>query len=273
MFVGFFSANLRRFIANISYQKLYLIDDGVYTVSIHREIYNSHSNKLYKKYITRYSEKQRDNFYRQLKFEFYHLSRKISLWKNGLRNDMKIKQLNFFTMFNLPQYKNEIIEKNNFSFLKQYYNSQQFIEDDSVYFLGQPLYKVDNMTLNKYINMLKCIFNYYKERHQNIKYIIHRSEDEDVVNAIKDMDYVEILNLSMPVELFLLRNNIKIKKLVSFVSTGLFSVKIIYPSVDIDAFYFTASKSDIKNTNDYLYKIMKNHNINVIKNWNRCEKC
>ena len=269
MFVGFFSANLRRFIANVYYQKLYLIDDGVYAASIHREIYDSPNNELYKKYIKRYSEKKRNNFCRQFRFEFYHLYRIIFLWKNGLRNDMNPKELNFFTMFNLPQYQNEIIEKNNFTFMKQRYHSQQLIEEDSVYFLGQPLYKVDNMTLAQYVNVVKSIFNYYKERHLKIKYITHRSENEDVIKEIQSIADIEVLTLPMPIELYLLSNSIKINKLASFVSTGLFSVKTIYPSVDIDAFYFTASNANIKNTNDYLYDIMEKHNIHVIKDYNK----
>jgi len=267
LFVGFFSANLRRFVANVNYQKLYLIDDGVYTISVHREIYASQNNELYKKYITRYSEKKRDNPYKQLKFEIYHLYRKIALWKNGLKNDMNPKELNFFTMFNLPQYKNEIIAKHSFSFLKKRYSNQKLIVDDSVYFLGQPLYKVDNMTLEEYVNVVKSIFNYYKAQHLKVKYITHRSEDEDVIKEIESIANIEVLTLPMPIELYLLSNNIKVNKLASFVSTGLFSVKTMYPSVDVDAFYFTASKLNMKNTNDYLYNIMEKHNIHVIKDY------
>ncbi len=138
-----------------------------------------------------------------------------------------------------------------------------------MYFLGQPLYKVDNLNSEEYLDMLQHIFTYYRDKNKKVKYITHRAEDKKIIEKIKKIKHIniEIINLSMPFELYLLKNNIRIKYLTSFVSTGLFSIKTIYPSIEVSAFYFTAFRKDIKNTNDYLYKMMEHHNIDVIRDY------
>jgi hypothetical protein len=267
VFTGYFSANLRRFIANVKYQELFLIDDGVYTISIHNELY-AKDTKRYKKYITEYSEKKRTKPIARLKFYIYRQFRKFYLKIHGFQNDMKEMPLNFYTIFNLPQYQNEIIVKNNYKYICKYFLENNIEKKCSnpnkniVYFLGQPLNRVFNIDDRTYISYIKYIINYYKNK--EIVYIPHRAEKEKIIENIENIKgNIKVKKIFSPFELYILRENIKVTHIASFLSTTLFSIKQMYSDVKVDAFRLKIN-SELDNNNALIYKMLEQNNTNII---------
>jgi hypothetical protein len=273
IFTGFFSANLRRIIANLHYKELFLIDDGVYSISVHNELCNPDA-KGYKTYITPYSEHDHANILKSVIFYLYHHFRKSYLLLLGYKNDMEHINLSFYTIFDLPQYKDEVIINNNYDFLKSYYqrqnntsqrNHNDFSNSDRiVYFLGQPLYQSSHINYAQYLSFLKAVFQFYISRKQKIVYIPHRNEKKDTPNDIEQMyPYgVKVHELSIPFELYLLENSIDINHLASFGSSALFTVKKLYPHVIVDTFTYPAEGPIGKNIL-LIYKMLAKNQTNI----------
>jgi len=263
VFTGFFSANSRRIIANLQYEQLFLIDDGVYTISIHNELYNKNLYG-YKKNITEYSE-HKYNLVKKIVFYLYHHYRKLYFTFLGYQNDMKDYDMSFFTIFKLPQYNNENIVKNKYSFLKNYYLINTKSDTSNiVYFLGQPLYNVLDLSYADYLNLLKNIFLQYQNSGKKIIYIPHRGESLKSRKEIKTLfKNIEMLELNIPFELYLLENTINISYLASFVSSALFTVKVLYPKVNIDA-YVIPLKEKEKKTTLLIYDMLKKSQGNIL---------
>ncbi|NEW61143.1 hypothetical protein GSY74_07600 [Sulfurovum sp. bin170] len=270
VFVGFFGANMRRFIANIGYEELFLIDDGVYTISIHNELYSSNTEG-YKKYITAFSEKERKGRLKKLKFALYHNFRKSYLLLYGYKNDMRKMKLNFFTMFQLPQYQDEIIITHKFEALREQYNlSSDTNKDDTIYFLGQPLDRVIDISSEQYLRYLKTIFEKYKQENKSIIYIPHRAENKNLLDEIEVMDEynLQILKPDIAFELYVLDNRINITHIASFTSTALSSIKKLFPSAKVEAFKFPM-EGEIGKTSSLIYSLFADEGIAVYE-WNMC---
>jgi hypothetical protein len=254
VFVGFFSTNIRRFIANIHYKKLFLLDDGVYTIAIHNELYNVNA-KGYKKYILPFSEKPRVGQLRKVKFIFYNNFRKFYLLLHGYRNDMSVMKLNFFTIFNLSQYQNELILNHNFNFLKSCYCLEKNnVNKNIVYFLGQPLDRSLEISIEDYLIYIQMIIKQYKKENKRIIYIAHRAENRKILDKIQKFN-IELIKPKQSFEFYCLDNNIKITHISSFHSTALFSIQKIFVDVRVDAFRFKVYGINSKNL-DLLYKML-----------------
>lgn len=270
VFTGFFSLNSRRIIANIMYSDLYLIDDGVYSISIHNQLYGL-NKEGYKNYITTYLEHEHTSFVKQISFYFYFHYRKNYLKLFGYKNDMDSINLKFYTIFDLPRYRHEVIIKNNFDFFKSYYSGKHKlssqhetrIPSDAIFFLGQPLYNSLTISYTEYLYFLQAIFSFYK---QNIIYIPHRGENENTFEDIKNLypQFIEVRKLSQPFELYLLENNILINHLVSFVSSALFTVKKLYPNVTIEAFKLPI-KGKLEKNVLLIYNMLEKNGANILE--------
>ena len=250
VFTGFYSANLRRIIANIKYSELYLIDDGVYTISIHHELFSKKTDNIKTKYIRKYSEKNKKTFFKKARFLMFHYFRCLYFYLHGYKNDIKNKkQLNFFTMFNLTQIQKEKIIIHNFEHLKSIYKNKTMIENvnENIFFLGQPLDRVLDISNERYLNHIKYYILNKGFENKHIFYVPHRAENAKIIQEIVNISKnITVLKLDEPFEIYCLKNNLTINHLVSFVSTALYSIKKLYPKTKIDA---------IKLSNDKQYSI------------------
>ena len=182
--------------------------------------------------------------------------------------------LNFYTIFDLPQYKDEIIIENNYTFLNSHYQNKANIiprkerlkYSGTIYFLGQPLYSSLPINYTQYLSYLQSIFSFYVQNKQNIIYIPHRGEEEKTFKDIKELypQCIKVHKLSQPFELYLLENNIPINHLASFVSSALFTVKKLYPDVTIDAFKFPIKGKSEKNVL-LIHTMLENIGANILK--------
>lgn len=261
VFTGFFSANLRRIIANLKYKELFLIDDGVYTIYIHNELCNPNFNNQYQKYILPYSEKPRKKILKKIKFFLYNNFRKLYLKLFLLKNDMDNYNLSYFTIFKLTKYSNENVINHNFNYVKELFHSKKKEIDDRVYILGQPLERSINNKTSDYIQWINAII---KKLNKKIVYIPHRAENKEKIYEISKI-VNEVLYLEDNFEIFMLKNSKKITHIVSFISTALYTVKIIEPDICIEAYKIPVNDNNHKVYNNVLltYKIFKEIGIEI----------
>ena len=267
VFVGYFSANLRRFLCNIPCEKLFLLDDGTYLIALHNELYNpSFDASKYLQLIRGYSEKPRKNKFKQLIFLTYDLYRRIYFKAHGHKNDFKKIKLNFFTIFNIPQYENEIIVKHSFTRLREKYALSRTTKQSSniVYFLGQPLDKAIGMTEKKYVEMITKIHLIYAEKKIKLIYIPHRSEQKHIKleKLEKKSSTFETLNIKAPFEIHALNENLEINHIASFFSSALFTTKKLFPNVKVDA-YKPQFNFDKRNDIKIIYDTMRREQMEV----------
>lgn len=272
VFTGFFSLNSRRLLANTTYNELYLVDDGVYSIAIHNQLY-SNDTQGYKNYITTHLEHEHTSIFKHISFYVYNYYRKVYLKLLGYNNEMNSMNLNFYTIFDLPQYKDEVIIKNDYKFLTSYYANRDKItartkdinSSDTIYFLGQPLYRSLPIDYVQYLSYLRAIFLLYTQSKKKLIYIPHRGEEEIFENIEKLYPgFIEVHKLSQPFELYLLENDIPIKYLASFVSSALFTVKKLYPNITIDAFMFPINGEVEKNVL-LIHKMLKKNGANLLE--------
>ena len=246
IFIGYFSAKMRQYICNLSYENIFLIDDGTYTIVLHDELYNNRRKdtpSMLKTAKLRYSK---SIIY---KFGYYIYNELLRLIFSifGLKNDLIDYHISFFTIYNLIQYNNEKIIKNKYALLREKHQTSQksFNNDKTVYFLGQSLHKTLGITATEYRSYLNSIIQYYKEKNIKIKYIPHRSENSfyKEVGLLLESEYFSMVNIDKPFELYILQKDILPYRVASFFSSALFTTKSIYPSVDIDSFIINFDKN------------------------------
>lgn len=256
VFTGFFSNNYKRILCNLKYEKLYLIDDGVYTYTIHNEIYNSlyrgNKNKSFNliKNINNILD-----FFTHFYFNFYNYS-----------NNLDTIKLDFFTVYPLVKYNNEEIVNHSFEKLKQIFSnktiSDKIVHTNSVIFLGQPLEKLGNVSHNEYVKYLEKISLLYKAKGLVLNYLPHPAENKRLLKIIKSKN-ISFLTINEPFEIYFLKSN-DINNIASFISSALFNIKIIDKDVSIEAFQLSTDKINRLDVLE-MYKFLNSQGIAVHK--------
>lgn len=231
VFFGYSTPIYRRMIANLNYEKLFFLDDGVLTITTHNQIY--HKENLHSELSSLPMEKQ--NYKKKIRDIYYTL--------NNIKVDCSLEEINFFTMFDLPIYKNEQIIKNDFSYVRTLF-VKDAENDNTIYILGQPLKRAIKMHTFDYIRYLDKIFECYSDK--KIVYIPHRVEpmSDWFQYILYTKKNVSIKHIDMPIELYFLKNNIVPTEVISFMTTALFTIKKIFPEskplyIEIDTSLYT----------------------------------
>jgi len=265
-FLGYFSANLRRLACNIPAKTLFLYDDGTYLIALHNEVYNSQSistNSI--PLIRRYSERSRKSKFKQFIFLLYDYYREFYFKLHGYKNDFKKIELSFFTIFHLDTYQKEKIVNHHFKRLQNIFQISNKIssiqEKKHIYFLGQPLDKALNIPNDTYISYIMQIASYYKEKKINFIYVPHRAEDGSIVSKLT-LENFEILTPNIPFEIYIFEQDIKISHIASFFSSVLFTTKVLFPKIHVEAFKIPF---DLQERNDInaIYNTLKKENIPI----------
>jgi len=247
IFVGHFGQFQSILLANLVYKNLYVIDDGVITLELH------------KKELNPFVKKKREKFLKRVKFLRYKIF--------ALRLNFDKKKINYFTMFALQAYYGEKIVHNNFIFMKQLLQDKQ--RDKSfIYFLGQPLFP-SLIKEDDYIEALANVKRFFQEKHIKVIYIPHRRESHLESIASLEDDFFTIEKFSDIIEAELLKKDVLPMGIYSFLSTALFSLSSIYDTLEIAAFEleiekFLTKKEAIVN----VYKTLEDNNISIIRNYN-----
>ena len=191
-------------IANVKKEKVFLLDDGGLTVTIYEKFIKT--NKLNKYDL------------KELRFLLFGLKIKIR------------DKINLFTYFDLEPVNGIEVIKNNLTYLKNKIKNATG-DDNVIYFLGQPISNlIDDVN---YRNSLKSIIKKYDKK---VVYIPHRGETQDKINYLSELDtsMFIIQDIGMPVELFFLNNNLYPYHVVSYYSTALTTLALIFEDSTIN---------------------------------------
>jgi hypothetical protein len=176
--------------------------------------------------------------------EFYKYSQKNIILDDGT-SSLEVfnkkylkKDTKFFTLF--KNQKDNISIKNNFFFLRKIKQKNQK-KEKCVYILGTVLavYKIISKKLLATFLRLIC------ERYKNYKiyYVPHRLEKN--LNFLRGKN-IEIMRPSLPIELVIIFKEFIPKIIISFYSTSLFSLRLIYDK-NIRLYNFNFSLNKILN--------------------------
>ncbi len=221
-------------IPNVNKEKVFLLDDGVMTISIYE-------NNIKKSKINKYN-------FKELRFLLFGLKIKIK------------DKINLFTYFDLEPINGIEVVKNELNFLKDKYLKGSELDSSNIYFLGNPS--------TRYINddkYLESIHNLIKESSKKIVYIPHRGESEQMKNTLSAIDNsnFRVIDINMPVELYFLENKVYPTNVVAYFSTALITLKRIYSDCEI-SFIPISLDNDFNNILKNIYDIFDKENLNKL---------
>lgn len=219
---------------NTQKQKVFFLDDGTFTIAIYEK-------QIKKNILNKYN-------FKELRFLLFGLKVKIR------------DTINLFTYFDLkPSNGNEII-KNSLNYLRDTYLQESMLKDFSrddevIYFLGQPLESL--IDIQVYKNSVESII---KKFNKKIIYICHRGESKEAQNILSTIDKssFELLDIGMPVELYFLYNKIYPAHIVSYCSTAVTTVGMLYEGCKSNYIQMRVDEKNEKNYNvdhKYYYEI------------------
>ena len=208
IFLGSYGGVGRLLLANLEHQKSYLIDDGTATIVAHKDIIkNRNRTKL---------------GFKELRALLFGLKVKIE------------KPINFFTIFYLEQLADEVIIKHTFEHVKQQF-SQATHKSEEIYLLGQSITQYDMISEEKYICYIRQIIAQYRD--QKIIYVPHRAEiHNDELNSLINENFT-IMPSTMPIELYFLINEIYPKHVISFFTSALYTLNVLFSQSKVESFY------------------------------------
>lgn len=221
-------------IPNVEKEKVFLLDDGVFTIEIYE---NNIKNNRLNKYD-----------FKEIRFLFFGLKIKIK------------DKLNLFTYFNLKAQNGIEIIINKLTFLKNMYLKNSIKDNNKVYFLGHP--SNDMVNDNVYI---QSILELTKILNKKIVYIPHRGETKKVQNILisKNNPLLSIESVDMPIEVYFLENKIYPTHIISYYSTALITLNIIYEECKI-SFIHIPNGEQIDKALTNIYKIFRQEKFNKL---------
>lgn len=201
LFVGELGSLHRIVIPNVAKEKVFLIDDGTATM----EYYNN---------LIKVDKYNRYNF-KELRFLFLGLNIKIR------------DKVNLFTYFNLEPVNGIEVVKNELNHLKATYLKDAKKDKDTIYFIGLPVESSNVITIQMYKNILFSIIRKFDKK---IVYIPHRAESKNVIKELSSLGnpMLEVKIINQPIEIYLLENKIYPSHVISYFSTALTTLGIIY---------------------------------------------
>ncbi len=222
-------------IPNVNKEKVFLLDDGVMTISLYE-------NNIKKGKTNKYN-------FKELRFLFFGLKIKIK------------DKINLFTYFDLEAVNGIEVVKNKLSFLKKTYLEGADTDDSHIYFLGHPS--------SKYIDddsYLKSLYKLVDNSNKKIIYIPHRGESKEMKDTLSSLNnpFFSIIDIGMPVELYFLENKIYPSQVIAYYSTALVTLNIIYQDCKISFIPISLDK-DINNTLENIYKIFDKEGLERLK--------
>jgi hypothetical protein len=162
--------------------------------------------------------------------EFFKKSKKVVFIDDGLEildtiNNEEIKndEIEIFTVFNLKKDRFKI-EKNNFDFIRKF-DQKKSQDKELIFLLGTAIFNPE-IRAQAYIDLLKDFFLANKDK--KIIYFPHRSE-KTIFDKLK-FNNLEVRYINVPIEVYILKQNIFPEIIAGFYSAALYNLKLIYPN-------------------------------------------
>lgn len=213
IFIGsFVSWTMKVAIINIKHNSVFLLDDGVQTITYQKYFYNNSSL---------------ENNYRLL------YKKLLGMILNLRINNENLK-LNLFTCFDLkPNDPNQKIIKHQFSFLKL---ENKSTSSDTVYFIGSNLSGSKIISQNEVLKALYNIKKYYQKQNLKFLYIAHRLDDEKKLKRINEDLGIPIIKFNNILEIEFINMSTLPLRIASFFSTALYTLSKIFNIKNVDSF-------------------------------------
>lgn len=161
----------------------------------------------------------------------------------------------FFSFYDLIPFKNQNIYKNNFEKLRNKISLKT--STNEILILGSKLSEISIIDEDYYIELIKKISTYFQDK--ELIYIPHREENKNKLERIKkEIPNIKINYIEYPVEFYGINENKKIKTVISFYSTALYTMSKIYDSEAI-AVKFNFEKSEHKINIEEVYNFYEKH--------------
>lgn len=222
LFLGEIGKFHKVLLANIKKEKVFLLDDGTATIKFYNEVIKTNKYNRYK--------------FKEIRFLLF-----------GLRVKIKDK-MNLFTYFDLEPIHGIEIVKNRLENLRKNYQEQiHKHNEDTIYFIGEPLDDINVIDINTYKDMIENLINMFKKK---TIYIPHRYESNQLKKTISSIDnkLFEIKDINQPIETYFIEQKIYPKHIISCSSTALTTLGMMYeeaivniikiPENDINKAYF-----------------------------------
>lgn len=226
IFIGDYRNGLvRHFHNSVSYENIYIIDDGFATINVYKKIKNTFN---------------------------YDYKEKIKLILSFFRYRYKINEnITFFTMF-APLFSKENVINN--EFINIFHNISKKTSEN-IYFLGTPLVEDKIVSKEYYLKKIKEITDHFGS--VSVTYFPHRREERKKLREIELKTEIKVQEISIPIELYLMDAEWP-SKVISFYSTALYSIskmfsKIEVYAINIESTEINSSKEEI----DAIYRILK----------------
>ncbi|MCT7539513.1 alpha-2,8-polysialyltransferase family protein [Aliarcobacter cryaerophilus] len=227
----------RTIIANLEKEQFFVLDEGSATIVLYEKIIKK--NKINQSKL------------KSIRFLMFGL--KVRL----------ISPINFFTYYNFEPLKDAIVVKNNLEYLRKDFKRNDIDYSNTLFFLGQPLFIFANR--DEFKESFKKVIE--KNKDKKIVYIPHR-EDKQTIEIVKDiLKNIDILEIDRPIERYFLENGIYPKNVISYSSTALTTIKILFENCFVE--YIKNKNPNLKLNDmrglDFVYQYFEKSNIKEFK--------
>lgn len=139
---------------------------------------------------------------------------------------LELNKVILFSIFNKIDTTSAKIIYNNLSYIKEKFGHKNYENYEIVYFIGQPFVALNLIPKIKYISIINCIKTFYENKGIEFKYCIHRTE-----NILDYPSSWDILSFDYPIEVQLLCQEKLPKSVISFYSSALISIKVLFQNI------------------------------------------
>jgi len=199
---------------------LWMAIKGRYVEKIYLGDYNSRVLTLIRKYILN-------------KNKIYYLDDGVATLtvQKNFRED---NYYDLFTMYDILPLKSQEITKHNFLYLKQCLKIDFLERESIVLLLGNKFYEEGIISKEYFFQSLEQLLAHYPNK--NIRYVAHRGEEIGKLEYLEQYYGFDVVQYDYPIELYGFYEKKIPSDIVSFLSTALLTMKMIYVDVNVTAY-------------------------------------
>ncbi len=165
---------------------------------------------------------------------------------------------NLFTMYTLNAYNNQKVIQHDFAYLKKQLALHILEQGSFILLLGNKFYEEGLVSKEYFFRSLDQLLGHYPDK--NIRYVAHRDEGLDKLDYLREHYGFEVVQYSYPIELYGFYEKKMPEEIVSFLSTALLTMKVIYDDVKVKAYKIDIDELlDRKEGFETVYKIYESY--------------
>ena len=141
-------------------------------------------------------------------------------------------KIRLFTIFSIKSNRYIKVKRNELSYLYSKLGNIQ--SSQKIILIGQPFVELNTLSRDNYLLNIKKIVQL---NDLNVIYYPSRKEDRKNLELINQIDGIEVINPTLSIELYLIKNSFLPKKIIGFTSSALVTLKIMfYKKINIESY-------------------------------------